>query len=241
MNSLSPQKQGNQQAETAVRETFGVSLDELDRAVGPQYGGVLNDIVNTGLFPVPKMTLFLGIRDRKIAETALNGLRRKINAYGLASEEQEVVAGSTIYSWPVLPGDAAQPAMVLTDSMFYLASGKQPLKDILTDKAPTHTLAAPVAEKLGPELSARVGRANFGSAVIYPERMSRKAGDMLDWLAGILATTKNISISRLSQEWRQLMQSTELIAITTELTKEQADWIMTLRMMPTPPPGKTAQ
>lgn len=240
-NSLSPQKQENQQAETAVRETFGVSLDELDRAVGPQYGGVLNDIVNTGLFPVPKMTLFLGIRDRKIAETALNGLRRKINAYGLASEEQEVVAGSTIYSWPVLPGDAAQPAMVLTDSMFYLASGKQPLKDILTGKAPTTALAAPVAEKLGPELSARVGRANFGSVVIYPERMSRKAGDMLDWLAGILATTKNISISRLSQEWRQLMQSTELLTITTELTKEQADWIMTMRMMPTPPPGKTAQ
>jgi hypothetical protein len=34
-NSLSPQKQAIQQADTAVRETFGVSLDELDRAVGP--------------------------------------------------------------------------------------------------------------------------------------------------------------------------------------------------------------
>ena len=241
MNSLSPQKQGMNQAETAVRETFGVSLDELDRAVGPQYGGVLNDIVNTGLFPVPKMTFFLGIRDRKIAETALNGLRRKITGYGLANEEQEVVAGSTIYSWPVLPGDAAQPAMVLTDSMFYLASGKQPLKDILTGKAATNVMAAPVAEKLGPELSARVGRANFNSLIIYPERMASKTGDTLDWLAGILATTKNISISRLSQEWRQLMQSTELIAITTDLSKDQADWIMTLKTVSTPPSRKTAQ
>lgn len=237
-NSLSSQKQGGQQANTAVRETFGVSLDELDRAVGPQYGGVFSDIVNTGLFPVPKMTLFLGIRDRKIAETALNGLRRKITGYGLASEEQETVAGSTIYSWPVLPGDAAQPAIVLTDSMLYLASSKQPLKDILTDKATSSALAAPVAEKLGPELSGRVGRANFGSVVIYPERMARQAGDMMDWLAGILATTKNISISRLCQEWRQLMQSTELIAITTDLTKDQADWIMTLKTMPTPATGK---
>jgi hypothetical protein len=187
------------------------------------------------------MTLFLGIRDRKIAETALNGLRRKITGYGLASEEQEVVAGSTIYSWPVLPGDAAQPAMVLTDSMLYLASSKQPLKDILTGKAATTSLAATVAEKLGPELSARISRANFGSVVLYPERMARQSGDMIDWMAGILATTKNISISRLSREWRQLMQSTELIAITTDLTKEQADWIMTLKTVPTPPPGKKAQ
>ena len=241
MNSLSPQKQGAQQAETTIRETFGVSVDELDRAIGPQYGGVFSDIVNTGLFPVPKMTLFLGIRDRKIAETAFNALRKKITGYGLASEEQEVVAGSTIYSWPVLPGDAAQPAMVLTDSMLYLASSKQPLKDILTSKAPPTALAGPVAEKLGPELNARVSRANFGSVVIYPERMARQAGDLMDWLAGILATTKNISISRLSREWRQLMQSTELITITTDLTKEQADWIMTLKTVPTPPPGKTAQ
>ena len=241
IDSLSPQKQGAQQADTAVRETFGVSVDELDRAVGPQYGGVFSDIVNTGLFPVPKMTLFLGIRDRKIAETALNGLRRKITGFGLASEEQEVVAGSTIYSWPVLPGDAAQPAIVLTDSMLYLASSKQPLKDILTGQAVTSALAAPVAEKLGPELSTRISRANFGSVVLYPERMAQRAGDMLDWLAGILATTKNISISRLSREWRQLMQSTELIAITTDLTKDQADWIMTLKTVPTPPPGKKAQ
>ena len=241
MDSLAPQKKGAQQADTAVRETFGVSVDELDRAVGPQYGGVFSDIVNTGLFPVPKMTIFLGIRDRKIAETALSGLRRKITGFGLASEEQEVVAGSTIYSWPVLPGDAAQPAMVLTDSMFYLASSKQPLKDILSGQAATSTLAAPVAEKLGPELSARISRANFGSVVLYPERMAKQAGDMLDWLAGILATTKNISISRLSREWRQLMQSTELIAITTDLSKDQADWIMTLKTVPTPPPGKKAQ
>jgi hypothetical protein len=241
MHSLAPQKQGVQQTDTAVRETFGVSLDELDRAIGPQYGGVLSDIVSTGLFPVPKMTLFLGIRDRKIAETALNGLRRKITGYGLAREEQEVVAGSTIYSWPVLPGDAAQPAMVLTDSMFYLASSKQPLKALLTGKATPTALAAPVVEKLGPELSSRIGRANFGSMVIYPERIAGQTGDMMDWLAGILATTKNISISRLSREWRQLMQSTELIAITTDLTKEQADWIMTLKTVPTPPPGKKAQ
>ena len=240
LNPLTTKKPDDHHAETAIRETFGISLDELDRAVGPQYGGVLEDIVNTGLFPVPKMTMFLEIRDRKIAETALNGLRRKIAGYGLAAEAQEIVAGQTIYSWSVLPGEAVQPAMVLTDSMFYLASSKQPLKDILNTKATTNTLLAPVAKQLGPELSERVSRANFGSLVVYPERMSRQTGEMIDWLAGILATTKNISIARLSREWRQLMQSTELLVLTTDMGKEQADWTMTLKMVPSQPAAKPA-
>ncbi len=67
-----------------ARETFGVSLEDLGRAVGPQYGLVLNGITAGGLFPIPRMTLFLGVRDRAVAETALAGLRRKVAGYGLA-------------------------------------------------------------------------------------------------------------------------------------------------------------
>lgn len=224
--------QEGQRADTELRRVLGVSVDELGQAIGPQYGGVLDDIVRTGLFPVPKMTLFVGIRDRRIAETAVNSLRRTIAGYGLASEEQEAVAGNTIYSWPLLPGEVAQPAMVLTDSMFYLATSKQALKEILTAPGPPAALAAPVATMLGPELGDRIGRANFGSFLIYPQRMSRQTGEMIDWVAGILATTKNISIARLNREMVQLLQSTELIAATSDLGREQADWSLTLRSAP---------
>lgn len=224
--------QEGQRADAEARRVLGVSIDDLGKAIGPQYGGVLDDIVKTGLFPVPKMTLFLGIRDRRIAETAVNGIRRTIAGYGVASEEQEAVAGSTLYSWSLLPGEVVQPAMVLTDTMFYLATSKQALKEILTAPGPPAALAAPVATKLGPELGDRIGRANFGSFIIYPQRMSRQTGEMIDWVAGILATTKNISISRLNREMVQLLQSTELIAATSDLTREQADWSLTLRAAP---------
>lgn len=213
----------------AVRQNLGVSLDELGRAFGPQYGGVLADIVRTALFPVPKMTLFVGIRDRKIAETILARLRQTINDSGMVVEEQTQAAGQTIHSWPVLPDPAAQPAMVLTDTMLYLATSTQAIKEVLESTAAPDTLAAPVATALGPKLSERVAKANFGSFVLYPQRMSRQTGAMMDWLAGILATTKNISISRLNSEVVQLMQSTELIAATSNLTRERAEWSMTLR------------
>lgn len=241
LKTLSAEEQDYSQTDATVRKSLGVSLDELGRAVGPQYGGVLHDFVKAALFPVPKMTLFLEIRDRKIAETALNGLRKQIAGYGLVQEQQETVAGNTLYSWPLLPDEAAQPALVLTDSMLYLASSKQLLKELLTGKAPANALTAPVAEQLGPELSKRVSRANFGCFVLYPARMDRQASDMIDWVAGILATTKNISIARLSREWSQLMQSTELVVATTDLTKEQADWALTLKTVPPPPAGKTGQ
>ena len=224
-----------------VRQNLGVSLDELGRAFGPQYGGVLDDIVRTALFPAPKMTLFVGIRDRKIAETALTGLRRVIAGSGMASEEQEQVAGQTLYCWPVLPDEAAQPAVVLTDSMLYLATSKQALKDILNSKAAPNVLAAPVAEHLGAELGGRVAQANFGSFVLYPQRMARQTGETIDWLAGILATTKNISVSRLNRELVQLMQSTELMAATSHLGKEQAEWTMTVRQAPVQTAGNSAK
>jgi len=241
VKAMTGKKEEYQQIDGEVRRSLGVSLEELGRAFGPQYGGVLDDIVRTALFPAPKLTFFVGVRDRKIAETVLNGLRRKIAETGMAAEEQTQAAGQTLYSWPVLPDEAAQPTAALTDSMLYLATSKQAVKDALESKAAPDALAQPVAQQLGPELAGRMGKANFGAFVVYPQRMSRQTGEMIDWLGGILATTKNISISRLNRELVQLLQSAELIAATSNLTRERADWSMTVRKaqpQPSPAAGK---
>jgi hypothetical protein len=228
IKALSANAEELQQVDAAVRQNLGVSLDELGRAIGPQYGGVLEDIVRTPLFPVPKLTLFVGIRDRKIAETVLTQLRQTINTTNMVSEEQEQVGGQTIHCWPVMPDPAAQPAVALTDTMLYLATSKQAIKEILEAKGAPNALAAPVATALGPELGERVRTANFGSFVLYPQRMARQTGEVMDWLGTILAT-KNISLSRLNREVVQLLRSTELIAATSNLTRERAEWTMTLK------------
>jgi hypothetical protein len=224
-----------------TRQKLGVSLEELGRAFGPQYGGVLDDIVRTPLFPWPKLTLFVELKDRKIAETALAGLRRLVAAGGMATETQEQVAGRTVYSWPVLPGESAQPAVTLTDSMLYLATSKQALKDILESKAVPTVLGAPVAEQLGAEIAGRIAGANCSSFVVFPQRMAKQTGDAIDWLAAILATTKNVSLGRLNREVVQLLQSAELIAATSHLTKERAEWTMTVRKAKSQPVGSAAK
>ena len=241
IDALAAEPKGREGVESGIRATLGVSLDELGRAIGPQYGFVFNEIVNGGLFPIPKMTLFLGIRDRAVAAKALNGIRKQVAGYGLAAEAEEQVAGQTIHSWPLLPGEAAQPAVVLTDAMFYLANGRQALKDILTSKAAADALAAPVAAQFGSELGERFAKANFGSFVVYPERISRQTGDLYNWLAGILSTTKNLSIARLGKETRQLLAATEYIAVTTNLGKEHGDWAMSLKSVAPQPAEQKKQ
>ena len=150
------------------------------------------------------------------------------------------MGGQALYSWPLLPGEAAQPAVTLTKDMFYLANGKQTLKDILTSKAAAGALAAPVAAQFGNELGERFAKANFGSFVVYPERISRQTGELYNWLAGILSTTKNLSIARLGKEARQLLAAAEYIAVTTNLDKEHGDWAMSLKTA-APKPAEQAK
>lgn len=241
VKTLAADDKAYKEMDTEVRRNLGVSLEELSRAFGPQYGGVLDDIVRTPMFPWPKMVLFVELRDRKIAETVLGGIRRLIAGNGMVAEQQEQVEGHTIYSWPVLPGESAQPAVVLTDSMLYLATSKDGLQELLTSKAAVNALAAPVKDVVGTAVAEQLVSANFSSFVIFPQRMAAQTGAALDWLSGILVTTKNISIGRLNAELVQLLQSTEMVAAATHLTKEQADWTMTMRKAAKQPADKVGK
>ncbi|MDD2464409.1 MAG: hypothetical protein PHI97_10470 [Desulfobulbus sp.] len=230
-----------QQADASVRDLLGVSLEDLGKAFGPQYGGVLDDIVRAALFPAPRMSFFVSVRDPGVAQKVVDALRTKIAQSGMIKEEQEQVAGHTVYCWPLLSDKDAQPALTLTDSMLYLATSKQALKEILESTAKVDSLAGPVTAQLGGPLAEQINKANTGSLVIYPQRMSAKTGEALGWLTGILATTKNISLSRFNQEMVRLMQSTEVITATSNMSHEQADWSLSLRKTQAQPNAGTAK
>ena len=215
-----------QEIDQSAQATLGCSLEELGRAFGPQYGAVLEDIIRTPLFPWPKMTFFVELRDRAVAEKVLNRVRSLIAREGIAGEEQEQVAGQTVYSWPVLPGEA-QPAVVLAGNMLYLSTSKLAVKAILETKAAPDALAAPVAAQAGPELSARMKAANASSFVLFPARMSRQTGETLDWAAA-LAASQQVSMERLKRELVQLMQSTEMIVGATEMNQKRIEWAITI-------------
>ncbi|MCL1980670.1 MAG: hypothetical protein FWG62_06305 [Proteobacteria bacterium] len=220
-------KKDYQEIDQAAETLLGASLGDMGRAFGPQYGTVFDDIVRMPMFPWPKMTFFLEVRDRAVAEKMLNAARLLLAQSGDVKEEQEQVAGQTVYSWPVLAGSDAKPALVLTDNMLYLSTSKQAINAILEAKAAPNVLATPVAAQVGGELSTRIKGANFSNFVLFPARMSRQVGETLDWLAAIQAPKKK-GIDRLKQELVQLLRSTELIMGTVEVNRERMESTFTM-------------
>ena len=210
------------QAEARVQKELGLSLDEIIAAVGPQSGMVVNEIVNTGLFPLPKVIFFLQIRDHKVAQLVLDNVRSKIAERGFATEQSLQVNGDTIYFWSVLPGEATQPALVLTDNMLYLANGKSSLERLVAGDQSPAGLPADMAASLGPELVAMIESSNYNTFIMSPARLATQVKDAADWLAGMLAASKGVSADKLKQEILTLMHSIDVVTATSDIQKDYA-------------------
>ncbi|MEA2115475.1 MAG: DUF3352 domain-containing protein [Thermodesulfobacteriota bacterium] len=210
------------QAEARVQKELGLSLDEIVAAVGPQSGVVVNEIVNTGLFPLPKAIFFLQIRDHKVAQQVLDNVRSKIAERGFAAEQSQEVNGHTIYFWSVLPGEATQPAMVLTDNMLYIANGKSSLEALVAGDRSQAIVPADMAANLGPELVTMIESSNYNTFIMSPARLATEVKDAADWLSGMMAATKGVSAEKLKQEILTLMHSVDIVTATSDIQKDHA-------------------
>jgi hypothetical protein len=203
-----------------VRKELGVSLDETMAAVGPQLGMVVNDVVNTGLFPLPKVVLFLEVRDHEIAQKLLDTLRARIAERGFAAEQNEKVNDKTIYYWSLLPGEATQLALVLTDNMLYLANGKAILKSLLESDYKPATLPASMAKTLGSELTQSLGKSNYTTVVVRPALLATQVREAINWVAGMLEATQGVTVEQLKKEIFKLMESVDIVAATSNVEQD---------------------
>ncbi len=213
-----------------LQREFGLSLAEIAGAFGPQYGLVLNKIVQAGMFPLPKMIGFVQIRDHKVAQTLLDRLRRKADARGMTGAAQEQVGPYTLYSWALLPGEATQPAFVLTRDMLYVANGPSGLKKLLAVENERERLPKQVADKLDPALAARIQRADNGVFLFWPNRFAAQVKGAADWLAGLIAASKGRSVTRLKDELLALLQSTEKVVLVSDLYPDHGRAVMTFQV-----------
>jgi hypothetical protein len=212
-----------------LQQELGFSLDQVVNAFGPQYGMVLKEIVQEGMFPLPKMVLFLQVGDYQVAEAVLARIRERVAERGMATEQQEQVGSHTIYSWAMLPGEATQPAVVLTEDILYLANGPSSLKQILNSEQKNDELSAAAREILGAELSAQVETANNGIFILQPSRFATQVKGAADWLASLSSATGGTSLTVFKDELLKLLQSTEVAVFVSDLYKDHAGATVTLR------------
>ncbi len=210
------------QADVRIQKELGLPLESLLDAFGPQTGLVVNDIVKGMLFPLPKIIIFLQIQNHETAQQVLSAVRQKIADRGFAAEQQEEVNGHTIYYWPVLPGEATQPAIVLTNDMLYIANGKSSLKSLLSGKQTKTNLPVATTETLGKELVTDINTSNHSTFVMRPARLSSESKNAAGWLTTMLTASNNWSAEKLKDELLTLMLSIDAIVATVHLEKDYA-------------------
>ncbi|RUM40465.1 MAG: hypothetical protein DSY80_10195 [Desulfocapsa sp.] len=229
--SLSLKNEGQyRQLDAAVLKELGISLDKIIAAVGPQYGLVMNDIVNAGMFPLPKVIFFLQIRDHKIAQQLMDRVRKKIAERGFAAEQSLQVGKNVIYYWSILPNEATQPALVLTDNMLYIANGKSSLESLAAGNVSQDKLPADMADTLGPALVKNVEDGNYSTFIMRPARLADEGGDAVHWLIGMLAAEKGMSVGSLEAELLKAIRSIDVIAATSNFQKEHADSVLVITL-----------
>jgi hypothetical protein len=204
--------------DSELQKELGLSLEQLLAALGPQAGVTVNDIVNVGLFPLPKVIFFLQVQDRAVVQQVLDRLREKIGERGFVKENSEMVNEQTIYYWTMLPGEATHPALVLTEDMLYIANGESVLKKLLSSDQSTRELSADMRTVMGKEMSAKVQASNYTSFVMRPALLADKVKDAADWLAGMYAA--GVPTDKLRQEVFTLMQSISVVSATGDVQKD---------------------
>lgn len=200
-----------------LQQELGFSLDQVAKTFGPQYGMVLKEIVQEGMFPLPKVVLFLQVKDHQVAEALLARIRQQAAERGIMGEQQEQVGEYTIHSWAMLPGEATQPAVVLTENMLYLANGPSSLKQVLSTDKNRGGVPEAVAKSLGSDLSTQVETANNGAFLLWPNRLAVQVKGAADWLAGMVEASRGGSITVLKDELLLLLQSAEVAVFVSDL------------------------
>ena len=214
-----------QQLQEGAQQALGIPLEEAAASFGPRYGGALNGIIDTAVFPIPDLTLFTNIRNPAAAQNIIGVLSQKIDELGLPGEPQKLANGTTMYSWPAMAEVGLIPSMGMNNSLFYVGTMRNSVQPMLEKKAPeTVNLPEALTKGLGPERSGRFTKANAGAFLIYPQRLATQAKGAVDMLVNAAASASAVHINLLSQELLKLMHSVELVVGTTNANKDYIEW-----------------
>ena len=209
-----------------AQDILGIPLEDAAASFGPLYGLVLNDIVETGIFPLPDITVFASVRNRTNMISIATALDQQMTtAIGLAGQEQQLAGNTQLYSWPVMGDIGLVPALGLSDNFVLLGSMQSSVQPLLTSlNQSTAELPAALAEQLGPELSKKFGQANSGVYLLRSARLAGKSQSTLELLNSLAVPTTGMSFNRFSQEMVKLMQATDLVAGASSISKGSAHW-----------------
>lgn len=224
-------EQQYRELEKTVRNEVGFSLDKFLEATGPRAGISVHDIVNAGMFPLPKTVLAIQVQNRQAVGWALKKLRDELKKQGFASEHQENVQGHRLYYWTMMPVEATHLAIALTDTLLYLANGESQLRDLLAKKEKPETLTEQVKE-LGKTAGTCVASANSGAFLLRPAQLAAQIEPVADWLTDMLWASTTGSGKKIQEELLALMRSFDFVAACSNRTETHVKGEVIFKTLP---------
>ena len=204
--------------EKTVQDEIGFSLDKFLEAVGPRAGISVHEIVNAGMFPLPKTVLAIQVQDRKAVGWALKKLRDTLKKQGFANEHQKKIQGHRLYYWTIMPIEATHLAIALTDTMLYIANGETQLRTLLEKKQEPETLTEQVKE-LGETAGTCVATANSGAFLLRPQQVAIQLAPVANWLTDMMLANGTGSGKKIQEEVLTLMRSFDFVAACSDLAE----------------------
>lgn len=115
------------QAIEELEQKIGLKIEEdIIAAIGDEMGGFLSEIKTGGFFPIPKLLLFVQIKNKGKMDKLLNHLADKMP---LMKMQEENYKGLTLTFLPFSIGSDIQPAYTFLGNYLLLSINKQILKD----------------------------------------------------------------------------------------------------------------
>lgn len=207
-----------QDLERTVQKNIGVSLNSILKAVGPRAGVSVHELVNVGMFPLPRTIFAFQVRNKKDANWALRKLRNALTKQGMKEHKEEVHGHSFSY-WSMMSLEATHLAIALTDSMLYIANGESQLRTVLTEKQASESLRENMVQELGKTVGACVVDANVSAFFIRPKRLAEQVAPVAGWLTDMMLASTTSSGKKTQDEILALMRSVDCIAACRHRTK----------------------
>ncbi len=109
---------------------LGTSIEGLSSALGNQYGMIITDVITAFFFPLPKMAIFIEVKDQAMIENLVFSLIQN----NQMTMQQEIYEGVDIKNimLPMTPmGNDIQPAYAFFNGFYIFAINPQQIKDMI--------------------------------------------------------------------------------------------------------------
>ncbi|GAJ00955.1 unnamed protein product, partial [marine sediment metagenome] len=106
---------------------LGTTIEELSGALGNQYGVIITDVITTFFFPLPKVALFIEVKDQAMIENLVFSLIQNREM----TMQQEIYEGVDIKNIMLPMGQEIQPAYAFFNGFYIFAINPQQIKDMI--------------------------------------------------------------------------------------------------------------